>query len=208
MQLAQKLHPLRLQLEDQRKEVDGNLERIVARYMQAVIAWKKSQGKPVYADANGTLRVSYGQVMAYSPRDGITKGPFTTAEGILEKETGKDPFIVPAAEKAAILAKRYGVFKDPVLGTLPVNFLSNGDTTGGNSGSPILNNQAQLVGLNFDSTYESITKDWYYDPAISRAIHVDIRYMLWVMQEIDHADNLLREMTIHYPGKPGSAAKK
>ncbi len=199
--LAQKIYPISLDLEEQRKEVDGNPERIIPRYMQAVIDWKKSQGKPIYADANGTLRVSYGTVASYSPRDGISKGPFTTAEGILEKETGKAPFMVPAAEKQAILAKRYGVFKDAALGTLPVNFLSSLDTTGGNSGSPILNNQAQLIGLNFDSTYESIAKDWYYDPTISRAIHVDIRYMLWVMREVDHADNVLQEMTIHYPVK-------
>lgn len=199
--LAQKLFALTLELENQRKEIDGTLERVIPRYMQAVIDWKKSQGKPVYPDANGTLRVSYGKVASYSPRDGLTKGPFTRAEGILEKDTGKAPFIVPNAVKEAILARRYGVYQDPVLGTLPVNFLSNLDTTGGNSGSPVLNNQAQLIGLNFDSTYESITKDWYYDPALSRAIHVDIRYMLWVMQEIDHADNLLKEMTIHYPTK-------
>jgi len=91
------------------------------------------------------------------------------------------------------------VFKDPVLGTVPVDFLSSADTTGGNSGSAVMNKRGELVGLNFDSTYESITKDWYFDPAITRAIHVDIRYMLWVMKEVDHADNLLKEMTIKYP---------
>jgi S1-C subfamily serine protease len=86
-----------------------------------------------------------------------------------------------------------------VLGTVPVNFLSSADTTGGNSGSAVMNGRGELVGLNVDSTSESITKDWYFDPVITRAIHVDIRYMLWVMKEVDHADNLLREMTIKYP---------
>lgn len=201
LKLAVKLHAVGLSLEERRMEVDGNLERVVPQYMAAVIAWKKSQGKPVYPDANSTLRVTYGTVSAYSPKDGLTKGPFTTVEGIVEKHTGKDPFIAPDNLIEAVKAKRYGQFKDPVLGTVPVNFLSSADTTGGNSGSAVMNKRGELIGLNFDSTYESITKDWYFDTAITRAIHLDIRYMLWVMKEVDHADNLLKEMTIKYPKK-------
>jgi hypothetical protein len=201
LKLAVKLHAVGLSLEERRSEVDGNLERVVPQYMAAVIAWKKSQGKPVYPDANSTLRVTYGTVSAYSPKDGLTKGPFTTVEGIVEKHTGKDPFIAPGNLIEAVKAKRYGQFKDPVLGTVPVNFLSSADTTGGNSGSAVMNKRGELIGLNFDSTYESITKDWYFDTAITRAIHLDIRYMLWVMKEVDHADNLLKEMTIKYPKK-------
>jgi hypothetical protein len=128
----------------------------------------------------------------------MIKGPFTTVEGIVEKHTGKAPFNAPQALQA-VKEKRYGEFRDPVLGTVPVDFLSSADTTGGNSGSAVMNKNGELIGLNFDSTYESITKDWYFDPAITRAIHVDIRYMLWVMKEVDHADNLLKEMTIRFP---------
>jgi hypothetical protein len=193
------MHGVAMSLEERRKEVDGNLEKIIPQYMGAVIAWKKSQGKPVYPDANSTLRVTYGTVSAYSARDGISKGPFTTVEGIVEKHTGKEPFDAPKALLDAVKAKRYGQFKDPVLGTVPVDFLSSADTTGGNSGSAIINKRGELVGLNFDSTYESITKDWYFDRDITRAIHLDVRYMLWVMKEVDHADNLLKEMTIKYP---------
>ena len=203
IQLAVRLHDIGMAVEDRRKEVDGNLERVVPQYMDAVVAWKKSQGKPVYPDANSTLRVTYGTVAPYSPRDGIVKGPFTTLEGILEKQTGKAPFDAPDSLLSAIRAKRYGQFRDPALGTVPVNFLSSADTTGGNSGSAVMNARGELVGLNFDSTYESITKDWYFDPTITRAIHVDIRYMLWVMKEVDHADNLLREMTVKYPKTKG-----
>ena len=199
IQLAVRLQDVAMTLEDRRKEVDGNLERVIPQYMEAVIAWKKSQGKPVYPDANSTLRVTYGTVGSYPARDGIVKGPFSTVQGILEKNTGKEPFNAPAKLLQAIREKRWGVFKDPALGTVPVDFLSSADTTGGNSGSAVLNKRGELVGLNFDSTYESITKDWYFDPAITRAIHVDIRYMLWVMKEVDHADNLLKEMTIRYP---------
>ncbi|MFZ6642026.1 S46 family peptidase [Undibacterium sp. TC4M20W] len=201
VRLAVKLHDIAMSLEDRRKELDGNLERVIPQYMQAVIEWKKSQGKPVYPDANSTLRVTYGTVAPYSPRDGVIKGPFTTVEGIVEKHTGKAPFNMQENLLTAVKEKRYGVFKDNVLQTVPVNFLSSADTTGGNSGSAVLNKNGELVGLNFDSTYESITKDWYFDTAITRAIHVDIRYMLWVMKEVDHADNLLKEMTIKYPAK-------
>jgi hypothetical protein len=207
MQLAIKLQPVEATLEERRKEIDGNLERVIPQYMQAVIAWKKSQGKPVYPDANSTLRVTYGTVSPYSPRDGITKGPFTTVEGIVEKVTGKAPFEAPQGLIDAVKQKRYGQFRDPALGTVPVNFLTSADTTGGNSGSAVMNKRGELIGLNFDSTYESITKDWYFDTAITRAIHLDIRYMLWVMKEVDHADNLLQEMTIKYP-KAVNAAKK
>ncbi|MTV54250.1 S46 family peptidase [Massilia buxea] len=201
IRLAIKLDAIDRALENRSKEVDGNLEKVIPQYMSAVIAWKKSQGKPVYPDANSTLRVTYGTVSPYSPKDGITKGPFTTVEGIAEKHTGKEPFNAPAALLDAVKAKRYGQFKDPVLGTVPVNFLSSADTTGGNSGSAIVNKRGELIGLNFDSTYESITKDWYFDRDITRAIHLDVRYMLWVMKEVDHADNLLKEMTIKYPRK-------
>jgi hypothetical protein len=201
LKLSVKLAKPAQALKERREELDGNLERVIPQYMQAVIAWKKSQGKPVYPDANSTLRVTYGTVAPYSPKDGITKGPFTTIEGIVEKHTGKEPFNAPQKLLDAIKAKRYGRFKDPVLGTVPVDFLSSADTTGGNSGSAVMNRNGELIGLNFDSTYESVTKDWYFDTDITRAIHMDIRYMLWIMAEVDHADNVLKEMTIKYPVK-------
>ncbi|TFW18489.1 S46 family peptidase [Duganella callida] len=201
LKLAVRIDGVTRSLKERRKELDGNLERAIPQYMAAVIAWKKSQGKPVYPDANSTLRVTYGTVSPYSPKDGITKGPFTTIEGIVEKNTGKEPFNAPERLLNAIKAKQYGKFKDPVLGTVPVDFLTSADTTGGNSGSAVMNRNGELIGLNFDSTYESITKDWYFDRDITRAIHLDIRYMLWVMSEVDHADNLLTEMTVKYPKK-------
>lgn len=198
VQLATKVHTIRMNLENRRKEIDGRLDRVIPRYMAAIIGWKKSQGKPVYPDANSTLRLTFGTVASFSPEDGLVKGPFTTVEGIVAKTTQKKPFESPPALLEAVQAKRYGVFKDKSLNTVPVNFLSSVDTTGGNSGSAVMNKAGDLVGLNFDSTYESVTKDWYFDQDRTRAIHVDIRYMLWVMKEIDKAENLLKEMTIRY----------
>ena len=124
-----------------------------------MIAWKKSEAQarlplmPTAAPASPTA-----QSVSYSPRDGVTKGPFTTVEGCAEKHTGKDPFIIPANLLAAIKEQRYGIFRS-ALGTVPVD-LTSADTTGGNSGSAVMNKRGELIGLNFDSTYESI-KDWY-----------------------------------------------
>lgn len=196
MKLAVKIHDIRLDLENRRKEIDGQLDRVIPKYMAAVIAWKKSQGKPVYPDANSTLRVTFGTVASFSPVDGITKGPFTTLEGIVAKHTGQKPFETTQNLLNAVRSKRYGPYKDKDLGSVPVNFLSSVDTTGGNSGSAVVNKKGDLVGLNFDSTYESVTKDWYFDDERTRAIHVDIRYLLWVMKEVDKAENVLKEMTI------------
>ena len=199
VRLAVMLYDIQKTLREQREHLDGDFDYLIPQYMQAVIAWKTSLGKPVYPDANSTLRVTYGTVAPYSPADGLTKGPFTTVEGIAEKHTGKDPFDAPDAQLRAIAAKSFGIYRDPILKTVPVNFLSSADTTGGNSGSAVMNKRGELIGLNFDSTYESITKDWYFDPEITRAIHVDIRYMLWVMQELDGAEHLIKEMTVKYP---------
>lgn len=197
--LAVALYDETIRLENQRKDIDGDFERLIPKTMSAIIAWKKSQGKPVYPDANSTLRITYGTVSPYAPRDGVVYGPFSTVRGILEKQTGKEPFDAPEKLRAAIKAGHFGVFSDPILKTVPVDFLSSADTTGGNSGSAVMNRNGELVGLNFDSTYESITKDWYFDPEITRAIHVDIRYMLWIMKSVDKADNVLKEMTVKYP---------
>lgn len=196
LRLAAALQPLVLSLEARRKAVDGTLEQLVPRYMQAYIAFRQSRGEPVYPDANGTLRVTFGRVSGYRPRDGVFKLPFTTLEGVLEKHTGQAPFDAPEALREAAATRRHGPYRDAVLGSVPVNFLSSADTSGGNSGSAVMNRHGELVGLNFDSTYESIAKDWAFDPAVTRAIHVDIRYVLWVMQHVDHADNVLRELTL------------
>ncbi|MEX0963877.1 MAG: S46 family peptidase [Pseudohongiellaceae bacterium] len=183
-----------LELED--KELSGQLQRWRPQYMEAVIAYNRSLGQPIYADANSSLRVTFGSVQGNSPKDGLRNQPFTTLEGILDKDTGIDPFNAPPKQLDLIRAQQYGDYVLPSLGSVPVNFLSTLDITGGNSGTATMNGKAQLVGLLFDGVYESIIGDWDFDEAKNRAISVDARYMLWVMKYMDGATNLLEEMTI------------
>lgn len=213
IQLAVKLYDKNIALEQQQKSIQGQLLKVRPAYMQAIIVFNQSKGLPVYPDANSTLRVTYGSVDGYPAADGMFKTPFTSVKGLIAKRQLQAPFQVPQALVDAYQAKQYdGYFYKDLSGdkpctvcpkntlaefnSVPVNFLSSADTTGGNSGSAVMNAKGELVGLNFDSTYESITKDWYFNPEITRAIHVDIRYVLWLMQDVDHADNLLQEMTL------------
>jgi hypothetical protein len=140
--------------------------------------------------------VTYGTVQGYQPRDAVSYSPFTTLKGIMEKATGVDPFDAPPAQLAAIQKADFAGYVHPGLNAVPVNFLSNVDTTGGNSGSPTLNGKAELVGLLFDGVIEGIIGDVDYDPALNRSIHVDSRYMLWQMEKVDGAANLIKEMEI------------
>jgi len=185
-----------LQREKEAKEQAGMLQQLRPKYMEALISFLKSRGESVYPDANGTLRVTYGTVTGYQPRDAVLYTPFTSLEGIVEKETGQDPFNTPPAALRAMRERRYGRFLKDSIGSVPVNFLSTCDTTGGNSGSATLNGKGELVGLLFDGNYESMISDWDFLPEITRSIHVDIRYILWLMEEVDRATWLLREMNV------------
>lgn len=214
LKLAVAILPRVLADEAEEEQTDGQLSSLRPAYMEDIIAFNEARGLPVYPDANGTLRVTYGSVDGYTPRDAVRYRPFTSVDGILEKE-GQGDFAVPAPLKAAIQARRFGDYEKDSLSpipkwycglvpcqdpepfnSVPVAFLSSADTTGGNSGSPVMDGQGRLVGLNFDSTYESITKDWYFNPEITRAIHVDIRYVLWLLESVYPAPNLLDEMVI------------
>ncbi|WP_300481009.1 S46 family peptidase [Shewanella sp.] len=196
IQFAVAMYDTDMAEEKKEKELDGELMKVRPQYMDAIIAYNLEQGKPVYADANSSLRVTVGHVKGYSPKDGLVAVPFTRLEGIVQKDTGVDPFDAPKKELELIKQKQYGDFYVKAIDSVPVNFLSTLDTTGGNSGSPTLNGRAELVGLLFDGVYESIIGDWAYDDNINRSIQVDSRYMLWVMKYLDHADNLLAEMEI------------
>ncbi|MBZ0090141.1 MAG: S46 family peptidase, partial [Thermoanaerobaculia bacterium] len=144
---------------------------------------------------NSTLRFTYGKVTGYTPRDAVVYQPRTTLAGVVAKATGVEPFVAPAALLGA--AKRVpAAYLDAQLGSVPVDFLSTCDITGGNSGSPTLNGRGEVVGLAFDGNWEGVVSDFRFDPEIVRTIHVDAVYMRWVMDEVDHAHELLREMSL------------
>jgi tetratricopeptide (TPR) repeat protein len=203
LDLALALLPEELAWERAQEDLEGRMLLIRPQLMQAMVAYLESQGRHMYPDANSTLRVTYGTVQGYSPRDGILYSPFTSDRGLLEKETGTAPFASSAQLLLAVADGEFGPYAT-AKGRLPVNFLSTVDTTGGNSGSPTLDGQGRLVGLLFDGNWESIIADWDYLPPVTRSIHTDVRFMLWVMDRIDGAWNLMREMGIEPAFAPSS----
>ena len=194
--LAAAMEPLTEANREASKNRGGAQARLMPRYMEALLA---KAGGLMAPDANGTLRVTYGQVQGVDAKDGLRYKPQTTLAGILEKNTGQGDFDAPKVQLDAINALHMGKktrYIDPSLKDVPVNFLSTVDTTGGNSGSPTLNAKGELVGLLFDGTYESVASDYLFDPVTTRSIHVDTRYMLWNMAEVDGASHLVKEMGI------------
>ncbi|MGB3394652.1 MAG: S46 family peptidase [Stenotrophomonas sp.] len=194
IQYAVAVMPALLELEHQRKVRMG--EELVARplFLQAIADYKQSKGEFVYPDANLSLRITFGNVKGYTGLDGKVQQSFTDLEGVVAKETGADPFDSPKALLDAVKAKRYGGLEDKRIGSVPVNFLSDLDITGGNSGSPVLDAHGRLVGLAFDGIWEAVASNWVFDPVMTRMISVDQRYMRWIMQEVAPAPQLLKEM--------------
>ena len=194
LQFAVQVMPALLRLEEEDEARSGRISALRPRFMQAMIDFNAAQGKPVYPDANSSLRITFGTVRGYSPRDAVRMTPFTTLAGIVEKDTGVEPFDAPKAQLGAIAAGAGAQYRMQSLDDVPVNFLSDVDTTGGNSGSPTLNGKGEIVGVLFDGNYESLSADWIFNPDLTRSIHVDTRYMRWAMDEVDHAERLLEEM--------------
>jgi hypothetical protein len=175
------LEPELLELKQRTDRRSGAIARLAPQWRRAVLA---HAGKPVAPDANGTLRVSFAHVKGYRPRDGVVYEPQTTLKGLLEKHTGEEPFNAPPELRAAAEGST----------AVPVNFLADADTSGGNSGSPVVNGRGELVGLNFDRVWENIANDFGYNPDIARNVSVDARYMLWVLDKVSGARELLHEL--------------
>ena len=188
-----------LPLLDAREERDmawsGAMMRLRPRYFELLS--KMSGNTPVYPDANSTLRITFGRIAGYRPKDATWYSPQTTLRGVVEKEKGEEPFANPKSLLDAANDPNSMVgHQDPELKDVPVNFLSTCDTTGGNSGSPTLNANGELVGLLFDGNYESIDADFLFHEADTRSIHVDVQYMLWIMDAVDHAKELMKELGV------------
>ena len=155
----------------------------------------EAANKELYSDANGTLRVTYGNVAGVSLKDGINYEPFTRLEGISQKHTGEEPFNASKDLLALIENKDYGNYFYKPINSVPVNFLSTLDITNGNSGSATINSKFELVGLAFDGMIETIIADYKYIPQ-ARTISVDSRYLLWTLEKLEKADNIMNELTI------------
>ncbi len=153
-------------------------------------------GKPIYPDANSTMRLTYGQVKSYEPKDGVVYKYYTTVKGVMEKE---DPdnweFVVPQKLKDLYYAGDFGRYANPD-GSMPNCFIMTGDITGGNSGSPVFNGKGQLTGLAFDGNWEAMSGDIIFEPDLQRCICVDIRYVLFIIDKFGGAGYLLNEMTL------------
>ena len=165
-------------------------------WVAGMLELKKSEGTPVYPDANSTLRLTYGKVGSYEPADGKEYLYYTTLKGVMEKEDPNNPeFVVPAKLKQLYEAKDFGPYAMED-GRMPICFATGTDNTGGNSGSPVFNSKGELIGTGFDRNYEGLTGDIAYHPALQRAACVDIRYTLFIIDKYAGASHLIKEMTI------------
>lgn len=178
--------------DEEDKKREGELNQLMAKYVDAKSLFKQKQFIP---DANATLRFTYGTVKGYYPNDADYNQPFTTLKGVIEKEDGIDYELLQIV-KDLYASRDYGSLMHPDLGDLPINFLYNLDTTGGNSGSPVMNAYGELIGVNFDRAYTATINDYAWNESYSRSVGCDIHYILWVIQKVAKADYLIDEMGV------------
>jgi len=178
-------------IRDESKAMGQERADLKKAYEEAVLSQKGGTFAP---DANGTLRFTYGPVRGYTPKDAVYYEPQTTLKGVLEKETGTFPFIVPDKIKKLYTAKDFGRYMDPRLKEVPTCFLNTTNVTGGNSGSATLNAKGEQVGIIFDMTYESVIGDYYIIPELQRSISVDIRWVLFVTEKFSGATHIIKEL--------------
>ncbi|MBN2069968.1 MAG: S46 family peptidase [Candidatus Krumholzibacteriota bacterium] len=176
------------------KEFAGILSELRPLLIEGMKEWK---GGAFYPDANGTMRLTYGTVKGYWPRDAVYYDYITSFSGMIDKNTGEEPFDCPHKLVDLHGAGDLEGYVDDYLGDLPVDFLSTCDITGGNSGSPILNGKGEVIGAAFDGNWESISADYLFNSDLNRCISVESRYILFVLDRFSGADGLLKELTIH-----------
>ena len=186
-------------------EINLEITALQRSYMKAQL--ELNTDSRIFPDANSTLRVTYGKVKGYEPKDATIYTPITHLEGVMEKYIPGDyEFDVPAKLIELYKSKDYGPYGDN--GKMPVNFIGTNHTTGGNSGSPAIDAYGNLIGLNFDRVWEGTMSDIYYDPSICRNIMVDIRYVLFIMDKYAGAKNLISELKLVHPKKTKPLKKK
>ncbi|UCC40784.1 MAG: S46 family peptidase [Candidatus Aminicenantes bacterium] len=193
LKLAKALYPTYQKLKETQEARKGALDEL---YALLIDVKKQFLKKDFIPDANRTLRLTFGRIRGYDPADAVYYNPITTLDGVIEKTTGVEPFDTPQKIFDLYKAKDFGRFMHPELKSVPVCILYNMDTTGGNSGSPVLNGRGELVGINFDRAWEATINDYAWSEKYSRSIAVDIRYVLWVTQKYGGVDFLLKEMNV------------
>ena len=181
-------------LNEKIKDAAPNMDRMQRLFVYGLL--DMNGNKPIAPDANSTIRCTYGNCLAYEPRDGVYYSYYTTLDGVMEKEDPMNPeFIVPAKLKELWAAKDYGRYANK-KGELPTCFITNNDITGGNSGSPVMNAEGHLIGLAFDGNSEAMSGDIDFEENMQRCINLDVRYMLFIIDKFAGAKNLINEMTI------------
>jgi hypothetical protein len=190
---AKALYPDMEARRERRKEQAGTSNRLEPKLISAYADWRQDA---LYPDANSTMRVNFGIVDGYRVDDQTAYDCFTTVAGVLKKETGEYPFLVPEELKASAPTAASSPYAYAPIHDVPVNFLTTNDATGGNSGSPVIDGKGRLVGVLFDSNYEGLTADYMFNPDLARSINVDIRYVLYVIDDVYHLQSLMDELSL------------
>ena len=191
--MAYSIDPMAIEIQKITTKFGNNVTALRKVYLDGLYAWK---GTNMYPDANGTKRFTWGKVKGYRPADAVWYYPFTTLEGVVEKNTGVEPFNAPANLVDLYNKKDFGRWANPAMKDVPVAWINQCDITGGNSGSPVLNAKGEICGVAFDGNYEAMISDWQYDFAMQRCIAVVIHYVLFITEKVGKAGFLLDEMGV------------